>query len=75
MAELTVNELVAQGYTREHAEAYIAMLSAPPPPPPPEPQPRPPTAQVRRWARAQGLPIGEFGRIPAEITAAYLAQG
>lgn len=27
---------------------------------------------VREWARAQGYPVGERGRIPADVTAAYL---
>lgn len=30
-------------------------------------------AQVRAWARAHGFAVGERGRIPGEITAAYLA--
>lgn len=29
------------------------------------------TAQVRMWAREQGLPISDRGRVPAEILDAY----
>lgn len=31
------------------------------------------TAQVRAWAREQGLPVNERGRIPADIVAQYEA--
>lgn len=34
------------------------------------------TAQIRAWAREQGLPVNERGRVPAEIVAQYeAAQG
>ncbi|WP_016880612.1 MULTISPECIES: histone-like nucleoid-structuring protein Lsr2 [unclassified Rhodococcus (in: high G+C Gram-positive bacteria)] len=36
-----------------------------------EDRPRP--AVVRAWARAQGLAVSDKGRIPAEVTAAFLA--
>ena len=32
------------------------------------------TAQVREWAREQGLPISDRGRVPAEILDAYREQ-
>lgn len=31
------------------------------------------TAQIRSWAREQGLPVNERGRIPADIVAQYEA--
>ncbi len=31
----------------------------------------PSTAEVREWARAQGIPIGGRGRIPAELRASF----
>lgn len=31
------------------------------------------TAAVRAWAQQQGLPVGDRGRIPAEIREAYAA--
>ena len=33
----------------------------------------PSTSQVRQWAREQGMPVGDRGRIPAELVAQYLA--
>lgn len=33
----------------------------------------PTTAEVREWARSQGMPIGDRGRLPAELRAAYVA--
>jgi hypothetical protein len=30
-------------------------------------------ARIREWARSQGLPVPERGRIPAELTAKYAA--
>lgn len=37
--------------------------------------PAPPTAaQVRVWARQQGLPVSAKGRVPQEVVAAYLAD-
>jgi len=31
----------------------------------------PPTAEVREWARSQGIPVNTRGRVPAELHAAY----
>lgn len=31
----------------------------------------PSTAEVREWARTQGIPIGERGRVPDELRAAF----
>jgi len=31
------------------------------------------TAEVREWARAQGIPVNTRGRVPAELHAAYAA--
>jgi len=33
----------------------------------------PSTSQVRQWAREQGVPVGDRGRIPADLVAQYLA--
>jgi len=33
----------------------------------------PTTAEIREWARAQGLPVSARGRVPAELHAAYEA--
>jgi ATP-dependent DNA helicase PIF1 len=33
----------------------------------------PPTSQVREWARRQGVPVGDRGRLPAGLVAQYLA--
>jgi hypothetical protein len=33
----------------------------------------PSTAEVREWARAQGLPVSTRGRVPAELHAAFEA--
>jgi hypothetical protein len=33
----------------------------------------PSTSQVRQWARAQGVQVGERGRLPADLVAQYLA--
>ena len=33
----------------------------------------PSTAEVREWARAQGLPVSARGRVPAELHAAFEA--
>jgi hypothetical protein len=33
----------------------------------------PSTSQVRQWARQQGVPVGDRGRIPADLVAQYLA--
>lgn len=33
----------------------------------------PSTADVREWARAQGIPVSARGRVPAELHAAYEA--
>ena len=32
------------------------------------------TADVRAWARAQGIAVAERGRVPAEVHEAYLAS-
>lgn len=33
----------------------------------------PSTSQVRQWARGKGVPVGDRGRIPADLVAQYLA--
>ncbi len=33
----------------------------------------PTTAEVREWARSQGIPVSSRGRVPAELHAAYEA--
>ena len=33
----------------------------------------PSTSQVRQWAREHGVPVGDRGRIPADLVARYLA--
>ena len=33
----------------------------------------PSTAEVREWARSQGIPVSSRGRVPAELHAAFLA--
>lgn len=35
---------------------------------------QPSTQEVRAWARQQGIPVSERGRIPASLVDAYLAQ-
>jgi len=35
----------------------------------------PNAASVRSWARANGHPVGDRGRVPAAVTEAYLAAG
>ncbi|MEI4279133.1 ERCC4 domain-containing protein [Klenkia terrae] len=40
----------------------------------PVPVPAPTPAQVRRWARAEGIDVSDRGRVPAELTARYLAS-
>jgi hypothetical protein len=32
----------------------------------------PSTSQVRQWAREQGVQVGDRGRLPADLVAAYL---
>ena len=49
------------------ATAYFADLPAPPPLAPAEPT----TAEIRRWALDQGLPVSAKGRVPGEIRRAY----
>lgn len=33
----------------------------------------PSTSQVRHWARERGVPVGDRGRLPADLVAQYLA--
>lgn len=35
---------------------------------------QPSTQEVRAWAREQGIPVSERGRIPASLVESYLAQ-
>ncbi|MDA5286632.1 histone-like nucleoid-structuring protein Lsr2 [Streptomyces sp. NPDC054904] len=35
----------------------------------------PDTAEIRAWAKAQGLSVNDRGRVPAEIREAYEARG
>jgi hypothetical protein len=56
----------------EPATAYFDDLPAAEPLPPPEPT----SAEIRRWAVAQGLAVSDRGRVPGEVERAFRqAQG
>lgn len=55
----------------ERAEHRSAKLTATVIEPPAHELPSTRTQRVRAWARAQGLPIGDAGRIQASILTAY----
>lgn len=74
MPTLTVADMRAQGYTREHAEQWLAAQAAPrtiPPPPPTDPPAMPSNAEVRAWAAQAGVPCPTRGRLPAVVLARW----
>jgi hypothetical protein len=58
---------VAHRDEASHATPLVADL----PPAGPVPAPRPTTAEVRAWARRQGMAVADRGRLHPDVLAAY----
>ena len=70
---LTVGDMIAQGYTRQHAEAYLAPRTMPPAPVKAAEIP-PGSATLRAWAKANGVPCPDRGRVPDRVLTAWLVR-
>ncbi|WP_456514788.1 exonuclease domain-containing protein [Agrococcus sp. UYP33] len=73
--ELLLNHLQPRAETKPDAsrrtDAAVATPSRPSPEPRPAQGPVPDPSAVRAWARAQGIPVGDRGRLAHELIEAY----